>query len=98
MELSGRAIPALDLDRYLEALFAVLNASESGQPSIFYLAHVLWRHWHTQAVITLPRALQWIVFALVLLVGRILGRYRGADWPGSPESCPAAPQVEAMNA
>lgn len=57
LEISGRATPAVDLDRYLQALFAVLNASVSGRPSIFYLAHVLWRHRHTQAVLAPPRAI-----------------------------------------
>ncbi len=93
LELSGRAIPAGDLDRYLQALFAVLNASPSGRPSIFYLAHVLWRHRHTQAVMLPPRAIQWIVFPLILLVGRVLGKYRGDRWPGSPASCTGAPEV-----
>jgi mannose-6-phosphate isomerase-like protein (cupin superfamily) len=91
LELSGRAIPAEDLDRYLQALFAVLNASSSGRPSIFYLAHVLWRHRHTQAVMVPPRAIQRIVFPLILFVGRILGKYRGDNWPGSPASCTGAP-------
>jgi hypothetical protein len=95
LELSGRSVPAGDLDRFLQALFAVLNASESTRPSIFYIAHVLWRHRHTQAVTTPPLAVQRIVFPLVLLVGRVLGKYRGADWPGSPESCTGAPLVEA---
>jgi len=54
LELSGQSVPAVDLDQYLQALFAVLNASASGRPSIFYLAHVLWRHRHTQAVMTPP--------------------------------------------
>ena len=98
LELSGHAIPAVDLDRYLQALFAVLNASTSGRPSVFYLAHVLWRHRHTQAVMTPPIAIQRVVFPLVLLVGRILGKYRGTSWPGSPESCGGAPQVEATGA
>jgi len=93
LELSGRAIPAGDLDRYLQALFAVLNASPSGRPSIFYLAHVLWRHRHTQAVMLPPRALQLIIFPLILLVGRVLGKYRGDSWPGSPASCTGAPEV-----
>jgi quercetin dioxygenase-like cupin family protein len=93
LELSGRAVPAVDLDRYLQALFAVLNASPSGRPSIFYLAHVLWRHRHTQSVIAPPRTIQRIIFPLVLLVGRVLGKYRGTRWPGSPESCTGAPEV-----
>ena len=98
LELSGRAVPAGDLDRYLQAVFAVLNSSASGRPSIFYLAHVLWRHRHTQVVMVPPPAIQRIAFPLVLLVGRILGKYRGADWPGSPESCAGAPEAKAVSA
>ena len=58
LELSGRAVPAGDLDRYLQALFAVLNASPGGRPSIFYIAHVSWRHRHTQAGVVPPRIIQ----------------------------------------
>jgi len=91
LEFSGRAIPVVDLDRYLQGVFAVLNASASGRPNLFYLAHVLWRHRHTQALMTPPRAVQRILFPVILLVGRILGKYRGDSWPGSPESCTGAP-------
>lgn len=98
LELSGRVVPAVDLDYYLQALFAVLNASSSGRPSIFYLAHVLWRHRHTQVVQTPPAAVQRIVFPLVLLIGRVLGKYRGDSWPGSPASSTGAPMVDAANA
>jgi len=90
LEVSGQAIPAVDLDRYLQAVFAVLNASSNGKPSIFYLAHVLWRHRDTQLIATPPRAVQRIVFPVILLIGRILGKYRGSDWPGSPESSTGA--------
>jgi len=93
LELNGRAIPAGDLDRYLQALFAVLNASPSGRPSMFYLAHVLWRHRRSQLVTLPPKAIQWIAFPLILLVGRVLGKYRGDGWPGSPASCRGAPEV-----
>jgi mannose-6-phosphate isomerase-like protein (cupin superfamily) len=94
LELSGRTIPAGDLDRYLQAIFAVLNASPSGRPSIFYIAHVAWRHRHTQALTMPPRAIQRMIFPLILIVGRVLGKYRGSSWPGSPESCPGAPLME----
>lgn len=60
LELSGWSSPAGDLERFLQALF--LNADATGRPSIFYLAHVLWRHRYTQAVMTPPRAIQRIVF------------------------------------
>jgi len=92
LEFSGRAVPADDLDRYLQAIFAVLNASPSGRPSIFYIAHVAWRHRHTQSIAAPPQAIQRILFPIVLLVGQILGKYRGDNWPGSPASCPGAPE------
>jgi quercetin dioxygenase-like cupin family protein len=92
LELSGRTLPAGDLDRYLQAIFAVLNASPSGRPSIFYIAHVAWRHRHTQALAMPPRAIQRVIFPLILFVGRVLGKYRGDNWPGSPASCPGAPE------
>ena len=97
VEFSGRAIPAADLDRYLQAVFAVLNASASGRPSLFYIAHIARRHRHTQGLMTPPLAIQRIAFPLVLLVGYILGKYRGSAWPGSPESCSGAPEVDAAD-
>jgi mannose-6-phosphate isomerase-like protein (cupin superfamily) len=98
LEMNGLVFPAVDLDRYLQAIFAVQNAGASGKPSIFYLARVLWRHRRTQAVMSPPRIVQWIFFPLVLMTGFILGKYRGKDWPGSPESCTGAPEVTAANA
>jgi quercetin dioxygenase-like cupin family protein len=94
LEMGGQVVPAADLDRYLQALFAVLNADPNRKPSIFYLAHVLWRHRHTQRMMVPPPPVQRILFPLVLLVGRILGKYRGTDWPGSPETCPGAPLID----
>jgi mannose-6-phosphate isomerase-like protein (cupin superfamily) len=94
LELSGRVIPAVDLDRYLQAVFAILNASSTGRPSVFYIAHAMWRHRQTQASLVPPRFVQRILFPVVLLIGRILGKYRGESWPGSPESCTGAPEVQ----
>ena len=62
LELSGRAIPAVDLDRFLQALFAVLNASATGRPSIFYMAHVLSRHRHTQAIMVIHEPFSGLFF------------------------------------
>jgi len=95
LEFSGHAVPAVDLDRYLQAVFAVMNASSNKRPPIFYLAHVLWRHRDTQLIAAPPPPIQKIVFPILLLIGRILGKYRGTNWPGSPESCPGAPLVDA---
>ena len=98
LEISGQAIPAVDLDRYLQAVFAVMNTSANGRPPIFYMAHVLWRHRDTQMLATPPAPIQQIVFPLIVLIGRILGKYRGSNWPGSPESCTGAPDVMATTA
>jgi mannose-6-phosphate isomerase-like protein (cupin superfamily) len=93
LEFNGRAVPVVDLDRYLQAIFAVLNASTSGRPSLFYMAHILRRHRDTQAMSAVPAIVQKIVLPVVLLIGHVLGKYRGDDWPGSPASCPGAPEV-----
>ena len=98
LEFNGRAIPAADLDRFLQAIFAVVNASESGRPSLFYLAHVLSRHRQTQSTMLPPPPIQRLLFPIVLLLGRALGKYRGTSWPGSPESCTGAPEVHAATA
>jgi quercetin dioxygenase-like cupin family protein len=93
LEFNGRVVPVVDLDRYLQAIFAVVNASKSGRPSLFYLAHIVWRHRHTQELKVPPAAIQRIVFPVVLVIGRMLGKYRGDSWPGSPASCTGAPEV-----
>jgi len=98
LQFNGRVVPAVDLDQFLQALFAVLNASATDRPSIFYLAHVLWRHRRTQAVVRPPVAIQRILFPAVLLIGRVLGKYKGQSWPGCPETCPGAPLSEAATA
>jgi hypothetical protein len=94
LEFSGRVVPAADLDQFLQALFDVLNASASGRPSIFYLAHVLWRHRRTQGVVRPPVTIQRILFPVVLLIGRLLGKYKGQGWPGCPDAYTGAPLVE----
>lgn len=92
LKVNGRAVPAGDLDRFLQGIFAVLNASPAGRPSLFHFAHVLWRHRHTHHVTRPPRVIQAILFPLVIGVGRMLGKYRGTSWPGAPEMCTGAPE------
>jgi len=89
----GRARPLIDLDRYLQAIFDVMNAGPAGQPSIFYIAHVALRHRRTQAVLILPRPIQMLLFRLVVATGTVLGYYSGNDWPGCPSRCTGAPMV-----
>ena len=86
----GHARPVVDLDRYLQAVFEIMNAGPAGRPPLFYLAHVALRHRHTQCVLIMPRPLQAVVFRLLVALGRVLGRYRGNDWPGCPSRCNGA--------
>jgi hypothetical protein len=91
LEFAGQALPAADLDRFLQAIFAVVNAAPKNRPSLFYLAHVIWRHRKTQRMMMPPWPVQQVLFPLVILLGRVLGKYKGDDWPGAPAACPGAP-------
>jgi mannose-6-phosphate isomerase-like protein (cupin superfamily) len=86
----GIVTPAVDLDRFLQALFEVINAAPAGRPSLFYLAHVLHRHRRTQLAVVMPRMLQRVMLPLVVIIGTMLGRYRGTAWPGCPTRCTGA--------
>lgn len=87
----GYAKPVVDLDRYLQAAFEVMNAGRSGRPPLLYMAHLIHRHRHTQVALIMPRFVQRILLPAVVLIGHLLGRYRGTDWPGCPARCQGAP-------
>jgi len=87
----GYARPAVDLDRFLQAIFEVLNAGSAARPPLFYMAHLLLRHRHTQTLRIMPRPIQAVLFRVIVAVGTLLGRYRGEDWPGCPSRCLGAP-------
>ena len=87
----GYAYPLADLDRYLQAAFEVLNNGPHDRPPLFYMAHLAWRHRRTQTVLFAPRWIQSVLIPAVVLVGTLLGRYRGTDWPGCPARCVDAP-------
>jgi len=91
LEFLGYARPLVDLDRYLQAVFEVMNAGHEGRPPLFYLAHVALRHRQTQAVLIMPRPIQALLFRVIFAIGTVLGRYRGNDWPGCPSRCLGAP-------
>jgi len=93
LQFDGFARPAVDLDQFLSATFDVLNSGSARRPPIFYMAHLLWRHRKTQTLLIPPRWVQAVVFPTIVLVGTLLGRYRGTGWPGSPDRFPAAPLV-----
>ena len=81
LRLKGRIIPVIDLDRFLQAFFAVANAGQADHLPLFYAAHVAYRHRRTQRLATVPLAVQRIVFPVVVFVGWLLGKYRGDDCP-----------------
>jgi hypothetical protein len=72
-------------------MFEVLNAGPPNRPPIFYMAHVLYRHRKTQLALVIPRAVQRVLFPIVVLLGTVLGKYRGTAWPGCPSRCSGAP-------
>lgn len=88
----GFSGPLVDLDRYLEAVFEIMNAGPAGRPPLFYLAHLALRYRRTQAVLLMPQPVQAVLFRVIVAVGTILGRYRGNHWPGCPTRCLGAPR------
>jgi mannose-6-phosphate isomerase-like protein (cupin superfamily) len=93
LQFDGYARPAVDLDRFLQATFEVLNAGPEDRPPVFYMAHLVRRHRHTQVALVIPRPIQALLFPIVVAIGTVLRRYRGNDWPGCPARCPGAPLV-----
>jgi mannose-6-phosphate isomerase-like protein (cupin superfamily) len=87
----GYVRPAVDLDRYLQAVFEVMNAGPPNRPPLFYLAHLTLRHRRTQTALVMPPLIQALVFRVVVALGAFLGRYRGSQWPGCPARCTGAP-------
>ena len=91
LEFVGFVRPVVDLDRFLQAVFEVVNAGPENRPSLFYMAHVLRRHRVTQAARLMPPAVQGILFECCFWIGTLFGFYRGTTWPGCPEKCIGAP-------
>ena len=91
LEFWGYAKPVVDFDRYVQAVFQIVNAGPDGRPPLFYFAHAALRHRHTQTVLVMPQPIQAVLFRVIVAVGTVLGRYRGDDWPGCPSRCLGAP-------
>ena len=75
LAFEGYVKPVVDLDVYLQSAFDVLNAGQAGRPSLFYMAHLAWRHRRTQQVRIAPAWLQALLFPLVVGLGTLLGRF-----------------------
>ncbi len=94
LAFEGRIRPAADLDRYLHAAFEIMNAGAPNRPPLFYLAHLALRHRRTHGVFVMPAPLQAILFRALTVLGTLLGRYRGTEWPGCPARCTGAPMFD----
>jgi len=97
LRFDGHILPVADLDRYLQAIFEVINAGPPNRPSLFYLAHAALQHRRTQTILVMPPAVQAVLFRAIVAVGTLLGRYRGTEWPGCPARCTGAPELVALN-
>src|SRR5262245_57418268 len=89
--LEGYVPRIVDFDRFLQATFEIINAGSVGRPPLFYMAHLLFRHRHTQTLLIMPRPIQAVLFRVIVAAGTLLGRYRGDGWPGCPSRCVGAP-------
>ncbi len=94
----GSAKPLVDLDRYLQAVFEIINSGPEGRPPLFYLAHAARRHRTTQATFVAPRPVLAVLFPVLVGLGTLLGKYRGTEWPGCPARCTGAPIAAAEDA
>ena len=92
LAFEGYTRPAVDLDRYLQAVFDIMNAGSPNRPPLFYLAHLALRHRRTQTVLVMPSVLQAVLFRMIVGIGTVVGRYRGTEWPGCPARCTGLPE------
>jgi len=83
----GTADPAGDFDHYLEGIFAIMNASTGGRPSLFHLAHLSLRH-PSQRLSPAPAWVDRIVFRVIVGIGTLVGAYPASGWPGAPKTDP----------
>jgi mannose-6-phosphate isomerase-like protein (cupin superfamily) len=83
----GRATPAGDLDQFLEGMFAIVNASPNGRPSLFHVAHLSLRH-PGQRVSPAPPWVDRLVLRAIVGIGRMIGAYPASGWPGAPSARP----------
>lgn len=90
----GRAVPAGNLDQFLQGIFAIVNASPKNRPSLFHLAHLLHRWRHAYRMMMMPVWVQRLLFPAVIAVGHVVGAYPKTGWPGAPDACTGAPLVE----
>ncbi|HUR96244.1 MAG TPA: cupin domain-containing protein [Gemmatimonadales bacterium] len=79
---SGYIEPVHNIEYFLTELFASMKRTGGAQPSLFDVAFLATRYRSEFEVLEIPRAVQRIVFPIVVAMGHLLGRYaRYADAP-----------------
>ena len=92
--LKGTMEPAGDFDEFAAGLFAILNASASGRPSIFHVAHLSLRC-PNQRISPAPAWVDRIVFRIIVAIGTAVGAYPASGWPGAPSTVRVAAGLQA---
>ena len=82
LQCTGRMEPADNVEYLLTEIFESTKRSGRGRPGLFDIAFLARRYRSEYAVSEIPAVVQGIVFPMIVLVGRLLGRYaRYADAP-----------------
>ena len=81
----GTVNPASDFDQYLEGIFAIMNASATGRPSLFHIAHLSLRH-PSQRLSPAPAWVDRTLFRVIVAIGTLVGAYPASGWPGAPKT------------
>jgi mannose-6-phosphate isomerase-like protein (cupin superfamily) len=72
---TGWCKPAYNIEFFLGAIFASMKSTGKGRPSIFDAAYLTTRYRSEYAMLAIPAPVQRIVFPVVVLIGRLLGKY-----------------------
>jgi quercetin dioxygenase-like cupin family protein len=72
---TGWCKPTDNIEFFLGAIFASVKETGQGRPSIFDAAYLTTRYRSEYAMLAIPIAVQRIAFPIVILIGRMLGKY-----------------------
>jgi uncharacterized cupin superfamily protein len=79
---TGHIEPAHNVEYYLTEMFASMRRHGGGRPGLFDVAFLATRFRSEYAVLEIPLAVQRVAFPVLVVLGRLLGRYgRYADAP-----------------
>jgi mannose-6-phosphate isomerase-like protein (cupin superfamily) len=84
LRCSGVVEPADNLEYFLTEVFDSMKRNGGKQPDPFDAAFLLTRYRNENAMLAIPWAVQTFVFPVLLVVGKLLGRYR--RYADAPES------------